>query len=208
MRRRLTLLSGLAVAVTAVLASVATYLVVQGELRGQVDDSLRTATRLAQRVSEDGPPPRPPRGARPPAGLGGPRFVGAIVDSNGGVQDPLGSGERLPRDSRFAEVAGGRRDAFFADVDSRGDHLRMYVSPIGNNRAAAVARSVDEYDEVLDRLRLLFAAIALAGAIAAALLGRAVANASVAPIERLQEASEHVAQTQDLARRIDETGPR
>ena len=54
MRRRLTLLSGLAVAVTVVIASAIAYFAVQSQLRGEVDDSLRGAGRIADRFSADG----------------------------------------------------------------------------------------------------------------------------------------------------------
>ena len=41
LRRRVTLMSALVVGATLVLASVTCYLVMRGELRGQIDDSLR-----------------------------------------------------------------------------------------------------------------------------------------------------------------------
>ncbi|MSO42064.1 MAG: HAMP domain-containing histidine kinase [Solirubrobacterales bacterium] len=47
LRRRLTLLSALAVAVAVVLASVIVYALVRGQLRGQIDDTLRERTQAA-----------------------------------------------------------------------------------------------------------------------------------------------------------------
>jgi two-component system sensor histidine kinase MprB len=49
-RRRLTLAGAAAVAVAVALASLATYLVVRGELRGQVDETLRQS---AERLTRD-----------------------------------------------------------------------------------------------------------------------------------------------------------
>ena len=54
--RRLTLVAATAVAVIAVLGSVLTYVLVRGELRGEVDRSLRGSARAAQRLSAAGVP--------------------------------------------------------------------------------------------------------------------------------------------------------
>jgi two-component system, OmpR family, sensor histidine kinase MprB len=76
-RRRIALLSGLAVAVTIVLTSLLAYFTIESELRGQVDDSLRArAEQFAHRRGAPGPPPLGPRpgGDHPP---GPPRGEGA-----------------------------------------------------------------------------------------------------------------------------------
>ena len=54
LRRRVTIMSALVVGATLVLASVVCYLVMRGELRGQVDDSLRDQGRQTARI-----PPNP-----------------------------------------------------------------------------------------------------------------------------------------------------
>ena len=78
--RRLTLVAAAAVAVIAVLGSVLTYVLVRGELRGEVDRSLRGSGRATQRLSMNLPPrgvgilrvpvPGPPWTTRTPASGG------------------------------------------------------------------------------------------------------------------------------------------
>jgi len=69
-----------------------------------------------------------------------------------------------------------------------------------------LGRSLGEVDRTLSRLRLILALIALAGVGLAVVLGRIVARAAVAPVQRLTEAAEHVAATRDLGRRIRTAG--
>jgi two-component system sensor histidine kinase MprB len=59
---------------------------------------------------------------------------------------------------------------------------------------------------VLDRLRVLLAFVAAGGVALAAALGYAVSRATIAPVRRLTEATEHVRLTGDLARRLETTG--
>lgn len=202
MRRRLTLLSGIAVALTAIAASVIAYLAVESELRGEADRSLKTAGTVARRAAarEGGLPPRP-RG-RPGPGLGGPVIFGKVVDSRGRTITQVGGSGQLRSDSEYAAVARGSKRSFFADRTSDGDHLRVYVTRLSANRAFVVARTVDDLDAVLDRLRLLLGAVVLAGTALAVVAGRAIAGASLAPLQRLEDAAGHVASTQDLTRRI------
>ncbi len=87
----------------------------------------------------------------------------------------------------------------------------MIVSPAidrftGEKAAVAFGRSLSEVDQVLHRLRLIFALAGLAGIALAAALGRLLAGRATAPLGRLTEAAEHVARTRDLASRIDAAG--
>ena len=51
LRRRIGLLSALAVSLTVLVASIVTYAVVRGELHGQIDDALRRQAQLAERAA-------------------------------------------------------------------------------------------------------------------------------------------------------------
>jgi two-component system sensor histidine kinase MprB len=238
MRRRLTLLSGLAVAVTVVIASAIAYFAVAHQLRDEVDDSLRGAGRVAVRFSEGDPgdrkaferrlllqralpapvPGQPQDSSRPDVlkgadpgeeriPLGGPRQSAQIVTAAGQVLGPPGIAGALPPKALFREVAAGEKPATFTDVDVEGDHLRVYAQPVGDGLAFVSARSVEEIDDVLGQLRLLLLFVVIGGTLLAALMGRAVATASIAPITRLEEGARHVAETNDLTRRIDVDGP-
>ena len=226
MRRRLTLLSGLAVAVSVVIASLLAYFAVAHQLRDEVDDSLRGSGRMAVRLSERGPGgpqifqkrlEQAPGGvpgvqgateAPPPIPLGGPRQNAQIVTSNGDVLGRVtANGSPIPQKKLYQEVAAGEHGATFTDVDANGEHLRVYAQPIGDGIAFVSARSVEEIDHVLNQLRWLLLFVVIGGTALAALLGRAVADASIAPITRLEEGARHVADTNDLTRRIEVGGP-
>ncbi len=232
MRRRLTLLSGAAVAVTVVIAALIAYFAVAHQLHSEVDDSLEDAGRVADRFTarpqiiqrlrrENGDvlPRFSPRGSPggaggPPAGipvpppdLGGPRLNGILVTADGKTLGQFGPDGEIPNEKLFAEVAGGERGATFADVDSGDDHLRVYAQPVGDGLAFVSARTVNEVDEVLNQLRVLLLLLCVGGTALAAFAGRAVATASIAPITRLEEGARHVAATNDLTRRIEVGGP-
>jgi two-component system sensor histidine kinase MprB len=70
-----------------------------------------------------------------------------------------------------------------------------------------IARPLDEVDNVLERMRVILAGVLLLGVLLAVALGRFVARTALGPIERLTEASEHVAATRDLSRRIEPGNP-
>ena len=195
-------------AFTVVVAATVAYFAVQSQLRGEIDDSLRRAAGIADRLTSSSRPiPSPPPGLTAQPTLGGPQLTGAIVSSGGRIVSSLGSSGEIPADPVYERVAAGAQDPLFLDKDVDGDHLRLYVRQISGDRAAVVARTVNETDDVLASLRLLFAAIALIGTLGAALLGRAIAGAAVGPISRLEDAAAHVGATNDLSRRIEESGP-
>ena len=78
--------------------------------------------------------------------------------------------------------------------------------PFGASYAIQVARPLTEVDNTLDRLRTFLILIALAGIGLAGGLGLIVARAALAPVRRLTEAAENVAQTGDLSERIEVAG--
>ena len=69
-----------------------------------------------------------------------------------------------------------------------------------------LAQPLTDVDSALARLRLILVLLDIGGIALAALLGRLVAGAAVAPVKRLTEATEHVTHTQDLSNRIEPAG--
>jgi two-component system sensor histidine kinase MprB len=209
--RRLTLVAAAAVAVIAVLGSVLTYVLVRGELRGEVDRSLRGSGRATQRLSTNLPPrgvgilrvplPGPPFPV-PPVRPGEPNLFLQIVARNGTITRVRTGGATLPVGRRVRNVAAGRSGAFLYDARVGGEHLRVYVTRAAARGAVMLGRSLSEVDRTLGRLRLILALVALGGVGLAIVLGRIVARTAVAPVQRLTEATEHVAATRDLGRRI------
>ena len=233
-RRRVVLLSGLAVAVAVAGVSIVTYLLVRVELRGRIDTELRrdvTETFEVPLLSSSNPPRleirRDVEGGRPalvpaanagraaavrlylPSGpLGGRSVYAQLVESDGRLIRPRGPRTDLPGLTAAREVASGEEPASFTDVEAFGSHLRVYTAQIEPGRAIQVARPLDEVDDTLQQLAVILLLVSLGGIALAGGLGLFVSRAAVAPVERLRRAAEQVATTRDLSRRIESTGTR
>ncbi len=214
-RRRITVLAAAAVAVAVLLASALTYVLVGDELRGQVDTQLRDRARGIHFIATH-PPPRHARrrlfstvlGADPLGGLSPRpnqvRGYQQLVSANGRVLVRSGPARvTLPVGARTRTLAASGGSAFFVDAWVNGIHLRVLTEPVRAGVAAQLAQPLTEVDEALGRLRLILISVALGGIALAALLGRLVSGAVVAPVGRLTRAAEHVARTQDLSGRIE-----
>jgi two-component system, OmpR family, sensor histidine kinase MprB len=214
LRRRMAVATALAVGIAVVLAAAVAYSVVRGELRGQVDDQLTEQAQLVQgseplgrrlhefeeRGPRDGfgeiPAPSERRG-------GSAAYIQFVAASGETLR--LGSGARLPVTDRTRAVATGAGGEYFSDADVARDHVRVLTVPVGLGGAIQFARSLESTDTVLARLRWVLLALVVAGVALAALLGRLAARHVVAPVSRVTEAARHIAQTEDLGRRIEVT---
>jgi hypothetical protein len=102
LRMRIAAAAGLAVALAVVAVSIAVYLGVRGELRDEVDASLRDRA--------DAVAPLANRGDRrlsnvPPEPFGGPEGYVHVVQHNGRILRRPGVGEALPVDARAHRIA-------------------------------------------------------------------------------------------------------
>src|SRR5689334_6161448 len=205
LRRRLTVVGAIAVAVAVALACVVAYLAVRGELISQVDEALTAQAEL---------PPRGPGfgfrrgGPGPPilsARRGGPTPYIQLVDSNGRFL-PIGSEEAaLPVDTQTRAVASGTREEYFSDAKVQGVNVRLLTTPVGEGLAMQVGRSIDSTNGVLARLRLILVLVVLGAFALAIALGRLVSRNVVAPIVAVTAAARHIAETEDLGQRIEVT---
>jgi two-component system sensor histidine kinase MprB len=201
-RRRIAFTAAAAVAVAVVLGSVVAYVVVRDTLLGQIDTSLRNvpippAERLPM-LLERGAETEGPSLQRTPV------FV-QIVEGNRMIAT-AGPGERLGDPEEVQAVADGHRDAFFADHEVDGTHVRVYTRQAGPGLAMQLARPLSEVDGALADLRLGLGLVAVAGILLAAFLGRLATRHAVRPVTDLTETAEHVARTRDLSRRIEAAG--
>jgi two-component system, OmpR family, sensor histidine kinase MprB len=174
-----------------------------------------TASGLAQILKLG---PVPPRGRfnrlllrTPSSALGQDRGVLQLLGASGNVlmAPEGGGGGRLPIGPHARRLASTGGASFFSQTSIGSDHLRVLTAalPPGTPaRAVQIARSLNETDHTLYNLRLLLALVAVGGIALAALLGQLVSRAAVAPIRRLTSATEHIADTRDLARRISASG--
>jgi two-component system, OmpR family, sensor histidine kinase MprB len=212
-RRRLLLACAAAVAAAVALAAVLAYWVVRDTLRGQVDDSLRAATRsmpVEREGVSTGVPEDVAGGGRPGAGdeimlgaLQGPVLFAQIYSGDGVPEDPLPGGPGpLVSAADVRALAARTRAPFFSERDYKGVRLRVYAAPLAGGGAIVVARPLTEVQSVLSTLRLGLGLVILAGVGLALLLGRLATRAAVKPVAELTEAAEHVARTRDLTRRI------
>jgi two-component system sensor histidine kinase MprB len=208
LRRRLTIAAAVAVAVAVALASVAAYVAVAKELRGQVDEALQEQLDL---FNQTGPPPfrrfrRGPGFGPLPARRGGPTPYIQLVGPGGDVAGVFGSEDvALPVSSRARAVAAGQDGGFIADTRFEGSHVRVLTAPLVGGGAVQFGRSLSSVDSVLHRLRLILLLVCLGGVAVAVALGRLVSRNVVAPIVRVTEAARHIAETEDLGQRIEVT---
>jgi two-component system, OmpR family, sensor histidine kinase MprB len=207
-RVRLTIVAAAAVAFAVVLASLVVYAVVRDQLRNEIDDSLRDRAAVISHSRIEARPdfggdffldiPGPPVG-----GAGG--YVQVVGEDGTTIRERRGTSE-IPVNDEVREVASGGGDSFFYDTHVDGTHVRVLTFPGRPGYAIQVARSLNEVDDSLARIKTLLIVIAFAGIAVAVGLGLLVSRAAVAPVTRLTEATERVTETRDLSERIDATG--
>jgi two-component system sensor histidine kinase MprB len=201
LRRRLALMSALAVGATLVLASLACYAAMRSELRAQVDRPLRTQGALiAQRGANlPGVLPAPSRRA------GGPAEFSQVVGPDGDVRDRYGGlAIAVAPGDRSAALGDGH--PFLSDRTADGMHLRVITVPIPGVGAVQLGRSLENVDAVLGRLRIVLALLVVGGMGFAAVMARLFSRPVMRPISDLTLAAEHIEATGDLGRRIGARG--
>ncbi len=129
-----------------------------------------------------------------------------LIDSHGNVLFRSSAAVTLPVDPRTRELAAGVGHHFFRDALLDGVPVRILAERIAPGHAVELAQPLTEVNHLLYNLRLILVLLGLGGIALAALLGRLVAGAAVAPVRRLTQTAEHVAETQDLSQRISPSG--
>jgi two-component system, OmpR family, sensor histidine kinase MprB len=208
-RTRLTLVAAAAVAFAVVIASLVVFFVVRNQLRGQVDDALKSRARdFTPGLTID-------HGflAGPNTPLGGGDYV-QLVDSEGHTiltRFEAAIGGSLPASKAAIAVADGHVSSGFQDARIGGRQYRVYTTgPLtdnaGNTYALQVARPLGELNRTLHRVTIFLILIAVGGVAIAGGLGLVVSQAALAPVRRLTQATEKVTETGDLSERIETHG--
>ncbi len=198
-RSRVTLLAATAVAIAIVLASLAAWFATRSELRKQIDNQLRTQAQGVQNANSLDRAPDPGLRLRP--------FIDSQVDfqilgSDGTRLQPGNQSVTLPVDTADKEAAQGDGDLRLRDVHVSGEHLRMITVPTDRGVAIQLARSLSEVDGTLRGLALVLILVSGVGVAVAIGLGFLVSRGVLGPVERLTEAAEHVATTEDFSTSI------
>jgi two-component system sensor histidine kinase MprB len=209
LRARIAAAAGLAVALAVIAAAAAVYLGVRGQLRGEVDESLRERT---QAVAGIGMPPRgapdgPPGLLRPqPEPFGGPEGYAQVVLPDGRAVTRPGARAQLPVDERAREIAADGSGSDLEDMTVEGVHLRVLTQALPRGGALQVARPLDEIDRQLDRVLLVLVFVGAGGVALGAGLGALVARTALAPIDRFTRQTEQLAADADPSERMEVGG--
>ena len=141
----------------------------------------------------------------PPLGAAG-GYV-QVVNAEGPLGLTPGEPLLLPVSTADKALArSGRSGIAFEDATVAGTHLRIATTAVADGNALQVAAPLTTVDNVLGRLRWILVGICAAMVLVAGALGRFVARRTLRPVDRLMLATEHVAGTRDLRRRIEEPG--
>ena len=197
-RLRVTLFTAAAVAVAAIGASVAMYLVVQDQLIKQVNDNLLAAA--SGPIRDSGGPFR--RGPGDQTVSNRPEVFGQILNASGTVVQGDG-GYSFPAmiTSEVRNVAAGKAPEFYATAVVGDARFQIYVKPIQGG-AIEVVQQLAPIDAALAQTRLLLIGFAAGAILLAAGLGTLIGRAALAPVKRLTATVEEVTKTRDLSRRV------
>jgi two-component system sensor histidine kinase MprB len=211
MSLRWRIVAGLAViaALVSTLAAVGAFVSTDNQLRTSIDESLVARTNDANNQPPTHGPDHEPGdgspgfGARPgncpAAGNLQPASAAQLVYADGSVITCIEGGPTLPRDQTDLDLARGGGAGRLRTVSIGGEDYRVYTVPWHEGGAIQTARKLSEVDKVLNSLKLRLLLLGLGGVTAAALLGWLVARRIVRPVERLRDAAERIASTQDLS---------
>ena len=212
LRARIAAAAGLAVALAVIAVAVAVYVGVRGQLRGEVDESLRDRTEAVLRFRgpegfPGGRPDGPPGLPRPrPEPFGGPEGYVQLVLPNGRALSRPGGEGQLPVDERAREIAADGSGSYLTDTTVDGVHLRVLTEALPQVGALQVARPLDEVDRQLDRVLLVLLFVGAGGVALGAGLGALVARTALAPIDRFTRRTEQLATDPDPSERMEVEG--
>jgi two-component system sensor histidine kinase MprB len=225
LRTRVAGVAGLAVAVAVLLGAALAYVAIRTELRGEVDNALRSRAAAFDRFAPDaavadrgGTPSEADRFGGP--GLPGmhdfgrsePLFGAArgylqFIGSRGAtISRPPGESGVLPPSDAARAIARSGYGRRLDDANAGGVHLRVLTIGLGPLGAVQVVRPLTEVDKVLSRVLVILVLMAIGGIAAGAALGAGVAKAALAPIRRFTSGTEKIAGDVDVSRRMQVEG--
>ncbi|GGT38956.1 HAMP domain-containing sensor histidine kinase [Streptomyces chromofuscus] len=215
-RSRLALLVAAAVAFAVAAVSVSCWFVVRGKLYDAIDNDLRSSVGAVNRIEVAAA--LGACGQSPATGPVGPRYDSyvQIVRSDGEACPFAGSAGTVvvtDGDIAMAKAPQERGDTLRTGQTSDGGPVRVLttalvvkVGPgqqyIADDSSLVVGISLNGTQRTLNELALLLLIVSGIGVVGAGAAGLAVARAGLRPVDRLTDAVEHVARTEDLSIRI------
>ncbi|MFF3503532.1 sensor histidine kinase [Streptomyces sp. NPDC003247] len=219
-RARLSMLVAAAVAFAVAAVSVTCWFIVQGKLYEELDDSLQKvsgpqmASAVASTLAEcpDTPQSREDRGDFRVQDTVYLQLVNAdgeaCVSSNS-----QGTVKVTAADKDVVANAEDGRGVFRNGTDEDGNAVRVLTTPLYVSQgpgqpqlypdaALVVAVPLKSTESTLNDLALILLLVSGIGVVGAGAAGLAVARAGLRPVDKLTEAVEHVARTEDLGIRI------
>ncbi|MCW2602391.1 MAG: mprB [Pseudonocardiales bacterium] len=201
LRWRITAALAVAAALVGVGSAAGAYATLAHQLDSSIDSSL--VTRAASLNDEEG------GGRGGPGRGGGPDDDGTMCPQSGNLQ-PATAAQLVAGDGTVTTCLPGAPALPVADGDLQVDSeklrtveidgltYRMLTVPWREGGILQIGRDLGENSDVLSTLRIRLAALAIGGAIAAGLIGWAIASRLVRPIAALRDTAQTIAATQDL----------
>lgn len=212
LRARLALLTAAAVAVAVACCAAASWYLARDQLYGQLDRQLSAPA---------APPPDDDYGRRhgydfidqalaycrsaPSEGVGGPvRFTTQVVTADGTRCTVPGSAALVVNAADVAVAKGDRTHVFRNGTTTAGTSMRICTRRDERHPGVAIstAAPLSETEQTLGSLAFLLVIVAAVGVVGAATAGLLIARAALRPVDRLTDAAEHIARTEDLDTRI------
>ncbi|MDT7845968.1 sensor histidine kinase [Streptomyces justiciae] len=218
-RARLSLLVAAAVAFAVAAVSVTCWFIVQGKLYDQLDEDLQNAAKPQQAqavlatLSEC---PQTPAGTFRDFRIRDEVYL-QLVQADGKAcvsSNSMGRVKTTNSDTNVVKNASSRKGTLRNGVDSEGNAVRVLTTPLFvsqglgaepqlfTDAALTVAVPLKTTQSTLNELALILLLVSGIGVLGAGAAGLAVARAGLRPVDKLTEAVEHVARTEDLSVRI------
>lgn len=193
---RVTLLAGMAVALSVAIVALAGYATVRMQMYSALDQSLLERAAAAARTEALSAltSQRVPSWA-----LGAADVRIGFIDANGEVTT-VDRGESIPLTGTEVAVARGATDFSKRTAAGEGGPYRVVAVPTQEPGVALVlAQSLEPTEATLERLGLVLTIFGLIGVLGATLAGWLVARNGLRPVRRLTHATEEIARTERLA---------
>jgi two-component system OmpR family sensor kinase len=205
LRARLIAAAAVAIVAAVVLLAVAVPALLERQLHGSLDDSLRARAADVARLAASSPDL-----VTQPGALEGGGLLVEVVDRRGRIVARSGTlGVRVLPLSGAGQAALAARRAGFADARLGSEPIRVYAAPLGElgasdaaGGAVLVAGTTADTEDTLADTRRLVLIVALIAAALAALLAAALTRRALLPLTRLSSGARDIAATGDASRRL------